>query len=142
MKEIITILSLLILTIGCKSPKYTAKTKADLSKLCVYEFPYNPLPIDVKRDTTIIYNVIIKRDSIDCTDKQGIQYVDVLVPADTITITETITVDNPAQSFYILELEHRKEVLQTDLRKSLATRNKLWVLIVILAMVLTYRLFR
>ena len=111
------ILLLAISLVGCKSPQYTAKTKADLSKLCVYEFPYNPLPIDVKRDTIIINNVIIKRDSIDCTDKQGSQYADVLVPADTITKTEPITVDNPAQSFYILELEHRKEVLQTDVRK-------------------------
>lgn len=132
MKKIITILSLLILTIGCKSPKYTAKTKADLSKLCVYEFPYTSKPIKIERDTIIINNVTIARDSIDCTDKHGIQYIEVEVPADTIIVTEVKTVDNPAQGFYILDLEFKNEKLEESNKEHKNKYIRLWGLVLLI----------
>ena len=135
MKKIITILSLIILTIGCKSPKYTAETKSDLSKLCVYEFPYTSKPIKIERDTIVINNVTIARDSIDCTDKDGIQYIEVKVPNDTIVITEIQTVDNPAQGFYILDLEFKNEKLEESVKEYKKYKNKymrLWGLVLLI----------
>jgi len=132
MKKIITILSLLILTICCKSPKYTANTKADLSKLCVYEFPYTSKPIKIERDTIVINNVTIARDSIDCTDKHGIQYIEVEVPNDTIVITEVQTVDNPAQGFYILDLEFKNEKLEESNKEYKNKYMRLWGLVLLL----------
>ena len=132
MKQIITILSLLILTIGCKSPKYTANTKADLSKLCVYEFPYTSKPIKIDRDTIVISNVEIVRDSINCTDKDGIQYIEVKVPNDTIVITEIQTVDNPAQGFYILDLEFKNEKLEESNKEYKNKYMRLWGLVLLI----------
>ena len=132
MKKIITILSLIILTIGCKSPKYTAETKSDLSKLCVYEFPYSSKPIKIERDTIVINNVTIKRDSIDCTDNHGIQYVEVKVPNDTIIVTEIQTVDNPAQGFYILDLEFKNEKLEESNKEYKNKHMRLWGLVLLL----------
>lgn len=129
------IIALLLSLVGCKSPQFTAKTKADLSKLCVYEFPYTSKPIKVERDTIVINNVTIKRDSIDCTDKHGIQYVEVEVPADTIIVTEIQTVDNPAQGFYILDLEFQNEKLEESVKEYKKYKNKymrLWGLVLLI----------
>ena len=126
------IIALLLSLVGCKSPKYTANTKADLSKLCVYEFPYTSKPIKIERDTIVINNVTIKRDSIDCTDKHGIQYIEVKVPNDTIVITEVQTVDNPAQGFYILDLEFKNEKLEESNKEYKNKHMRLWGLVLLL----------
>lgn len=126
------LLIIALLLVGCKSPKYTAKTKADLSKLCVYEFPYTSKPIKIERDTIVINNVTIARDSIDCTDKDGIQYVEVEVPNDTIVITEIQTVDNPAQRFYILDLEFKNEKLEESVKEYKNKYMRLWGLVLLI----------
>ena len=126
------LLIIALLLVGCKSQKYTAKTKADLSKLCVYEFPYTSKPIKIERDTIVINNVTIARDSIDCTDKDGIQYIEVEVPADTVIVTEIQTVDNPAQGFYILDLEFKNEKLEESNKEYKNKYMRLWGLVLIM----------
>lgn len=129
------IIALLLISVSCKSPQYTAESKAELSKLCVYEFPYSSKPIKIERDTVVLSNITIVRDSIDCTDKHGVQYIEVEVPADTIIVTEVQTVDNPAQGFYILDLEFRNEKLDESVKEYKKYKNKymrLWGLVLLL----------
>ena len=128
--------------VGCKSPQFTAKTKSDLSKLCVYEFPYTPLPLKTERDTIVINNVVIKRDSIDCTDKIGIQYVEVEVPSDTVYINTTKFVKDSAQMVYILELEHKLEKSNEALKEAIKHRNWSVGILLIMGGVLIYRFIK
>lgn len=116
---------ILIALVGCKSPKYTANTKAELSKLCVYEFPYSPKPIKIERDTIVLSNIQIVRDSIDCTDKEGVQYVEVKTPADTVRITEKIYLENEAERFYISSLELENENTKAKLEHAEKENKKL-----------------
>lgn len=112
-------LILLLALVGCKSPAYVAQTKSELAKLCVYEFPPSNVPIKVERDTITIHHTTIVRDSVDCTDKVGIQYIDRYLPSDTIKYYEKIYLPDASQDWYIKDLEfqlektneHNKELL-------------------------------
>ena len=136
------LLIIALLLVGCKSPKYTAETKSDLSKLCVYEFPYTSKPIKIERDTIVINNVTIARDSIDCTDKHGIQYIEIETPADTIKITETITVNNPAQSYYIQDLEFQNEKLEKSNKEYRNKYMRVLALVMLLGAMVLINIFR
>lgn len=116
---------ILIALIGCKSPKYTANSKADLSKLCVYEFPYSSKPIKIERDTIVFNSVQIIRDSVDCTGKTGVQYVYIKTPADTVKITEKIYLENEAERFYIGSLELENENTKAKLKDAEKENKKL-----------------
>lgn len=158
------ILLLIISLFGCKSPQYTAKTKADLSKLCVYEFPPNFEPIKIESVTSRSKGYTIKLGTIDCTKRTGVVEVPVKCESDTIYIETTKYIKDSAQLVYILsleaekeakqrELEHLKERTKRDLKaleekykiKSKQDRNqkmRLYGVIILLAGILIYRVLK
>lgn len=127
---------------SCNAPKFTAKTKTDLSKLCVYEFPYSHEPITQKIDTLVINNVIHKRIAVDC-DTIGIKEVDVVTEKDTVFITKTETVKDTTCLFYAQSLEAQNNNLTSNLDKAKtdykqAKRRGNWLLLLVVGVGLLY----
>lgn len=105
MKEIITILSLLVLTIGCKSYEFKAQNKSELAKVCLAEFPPNYEPIDIRADTiTIVKKEWIEVDC-DTIGKKEVPHV-----CEVKTVVKTITVPDSRQTYLILNLEGKLEL--------------------------------
>lgn len=128
---------------GCKSPTYTADTKSELSKLCVYEFPYSPKPISTTIDTIVFNKIEHVRGYIDCTDLEGVQEVELEVPTISTEITETNVVQDASREWYIKDLEfnlekstqHNKELL-SDIKKINKRHNKTVLLFYIALIIL------
>lgn len=110
--------------VGCKSPTYTAGTKSDLAKLCVYEFPASPIPLKTTRDTIVFTTIKHVRDSIDCTDKVGYQEVLSEVPCLEVEITETNTVQDASKDWYIKDLEFSLEKAENTTLKEIKAHRK------------------
>ena len=99
------ILLLAISLVGCKSYEFKAKTKSELAKLCLAEFPVNNEPIDTKTDTITITKTEWLEVDCDSIGKKVIPH-----ECEVKTVTKTITVPDSRQAYIIQNLEGKLEL--------------------------------
>lgn len=124
MKKILFSIMLVVL-VGCKSPQFTAKTKTELAKLCLAEFPFDSTPIETKIDTTYIKVKEFIEVDCDSIGKKKVEH-----ECEVKTVTKTKVVQDSRQTYLIqnlegkLELEelHRKQ-LETTYRDNLSNKD-------------------
>ena len=108
------IIALLLSLVGCKSYEYKAQNKSELSKLCLYNFPFDNTPDRIEVDT--IYKDVEKiiEVEVDC-DTIGKKKVDVPIKEVERVINNTEYKKDPACLYYAQSLEAQIDALNERL---------------------------
>lgn len=117
MKNIILLILILFSLIGCKSPQFTADTKAELALLCVEQFPQEEL--DRETDTIFEDKEVFIIKEIDC-DSIGTKEVQIKVKYKDRVVKEIVTVRDTSKDFLVIMLQADKEVLEAQVKREQA----------------------
>lgn len=112
------IIALLLSLVGCKST-YKAKTKSELAKLCLAEFPINNEPIDTKTDTITITKTEWLEVDCDSIGKRQVPH-----ECEVKTVVKTITVPDSRQTYIIQNLEGQIELLNLNAKNTERTNKE------------------